>query len=83
MSERARVFVSCGQRRESEELEIAEKIESELRSNGFDPYVARQEQSLKGVKENIFQKLSNSEYFVFIDFKREKLANSDCSLIKS
>jgi hypothetical protein len=77
LCEKARVFISCGQRRETEELEIAEKIANDLKGLGFDPYVALQEQKLEGVKENIFRKLSNSEYFLFIDFKREKLADSD------
>jgi hypothetical protein len=40
---------------------------------GFDPYIAVAEQTLKGVKENIFTKLRSSEYFLFIDFKRERL----------
>ena len=40
---------------------------------GFDPYIAVAELTLKGVKENIFRRLSESEYLIFIDFKREKL----------
>lgn len=39
----------------------------------YDPYIAVTEQSLRGVKENIFARLAQSEYFIFIDFKREKL----------
>ena len=31
------------------------------------------EQTLRGLKENIFPQLQDSEYFVFVDFKREKL----------
>jgi hypothetical protein len=34
-----------------------------------------QEQTLRGLKENLFERLATSEYFVFVDFKREKLAN--------
>jgi hypothetical protein len=73
MSEKARVFISCGQRKESEEVAIAEKIRDELIAMGFEPYIAVTEQTLKGVKENIFTKLRSSEYFLFIDFKRERL----------
>jgi hypothetical protein len=73
MSEKARVFISCGQRKESEEVSIAEKIADELTTMGFEPYIAVAEQSLEGVKENIFTKLRSSEYFLFIDFKRERL----------
>src|SRR5208283_363343 len=73
MSEKARVFISCGQSKESEEVLIAQRIEKELIAMGFEPYIAVAEQSLKGVKENIFTKLRSSEYFLFIDFKRERL----------
>jgi len=72
MSPKARIFISYGQRKQTNETEIAKKIADELEHMGFDPYVAVQEQTLRGVKENIFQ-LANSEYFIFIDFKREKL----------
>lgn len=73
MNLRSRVFISCGQRKETEENEIASRIKTELEQMGFDPYVAVQESTLKGVKENLFHQLANSEYFIFIDFKREKL----------
>lgn len=73
MSEKSRVFISCGQRKDSEELTIANQIADKLKEMGFDPYIAVEEQSLKGVKENIFGRLEKSEYFLFIDFKRERL----------
>jgi hypothetical protein len=70
---RARVFISCGQRKDSEELKTAHKILDRLKELGFDPYIAVEEQTLRGLKENIFPRLQDSEYFVFVDFKREKL----------
>ena len=73
MSERARVFISCGQRKDTEEVKIATEIANELTVLGFEPYIAVTEQTLKGVKENIFTKLRETEYFLFIDFKRERL----------
>jgi hypothetical protein len=72
---RAKVFVSCGQSRKTEEFEIAQEIEAKLVELGFEPYVATAKQTLSGVKESIFPELENSEYFLFIDFKREHLAN--------
>lgn len=69
MSLKARVFISCGQRKETEESSIAKEIANKFEEMGFEPYVAVAEQSLKGVKENIFTRLKESEYFVFIDFK--------------
>jgi hypothetical protein len=70
---RARVFISCGQTKQSDELETAEKIRARLQELGFDPYIAVDEQTLRGLKENVFRQLETSEYFVFVDFKREEL----------
>jgi hypothetical protein len=73
MMNRARVFISCGQTKYSTELETAEKIRGRLQDLGFDSYIAVEEQTLRGLKENIFRQLETSEYFVFVDFKREQL----------
>jgi len=70
---KAKVFISCGQRT-LEERNIAEKIFGELMQLGFDPYIAVQEQTLRGLKENIFRQIEKSEYFLFIDFKRERIS---------
>jgi hypothetical protein len=72
---KARVFLSCGQSND-EERDIARKIAENLMSLGFDVYIAVNELSLVGLKENIFRQLEISEYFLFIDFKREKLVTS-------
>ena len=72
---KARVFVSCGQSKD--EIEVARNISRKLSDMGFDPFVALEEQTLKGIKENVFPKLEESEYFIFVDFKREKLENDD------
>ncbi len=69
--EQAKVFISCGQRRE--EIVTVEKVRQVVSGLGFDAYVAVWDNSLKGLKENIFRQLEDSEYFLFIDFKREKL----------
>lgn len=74
---KARVFISCGQRRNTQEEQIAMKISQELENLGFDPYVAVAQQNLNGVKEAIFKKIADSEYFLFIDFRREQLANKN------
>lgn len=73
---RARVFISCGQNKNSDEILVASQIKEKLFSLGFDPYVAVQEQTLRGLRENLFEQLSKSEYFVFVDFKRELLCES-------
>ncbi len=73
---RARVFLSCGQSAEAGEVEIATAIAQRLEALGFDTYIAVQEQSLRGLVENIYSRLRESEYFVFVDFKRELLVDS-------
>lgn len=72
---RAKVFLSCGQAKGTDEIGIAEILADEIRNFGFDCYVAVVDQSLIGLRENIFQHLQSSEYFVFVDFLREKLIN--------
>ncbi|HUU94874.1 MAG TPA: hypothetical protein VM487_03975 [Phycisphaerae bacterium] len=74
---RARVFLSCGQSKKTDERAIAQRISERLKEMGFEPYIAVAEQTLKGVKENIFRQLEASEYFIFIDFKREPIAGGD------
>lgn len=71
---RARIFISCGQRKEgSDERRIAQLIKVLLEAKGFNAYVATEVHSPGGLWESIFNVLSSSEYFLFIDFKREEL----------
>jgi hypothetical protein len=70
---KAKVFLSCGQNKNSDELGIAEKIAQRIRELGFDCYMAVAEQSLRSLRENIFAQLESSDYLVFVDFKREEL----------
>jgi hypothetical protein len=74
---RARIFISCGQNKDSVEPGLASEIKRRLTNLGFDPYVAVGEQTLRGLKENLFEQLGRSEYFVFVDFKRERLDHQD------
>jgi hypothetical protein len=74
---RARVFISCGQSKQSDEVEVAHRISERLEAEGFAPYVAVEEQTLVGLTENIFGRLRNSEYFVFVDFMRERLGTTE------
>lgn len=75
---RAKVFISCGQNRLfSDEVEIAHKIAERLSQLGYEPYIAVEEQTLRGVIENIFGQLETSEYFIFIDFKREQIVTNN------
>jgi hypothetical protein len=74
---RARAFISCGQSKGTDEVQIAEAIAAKLKILGFEPYIAVVEQTLVGLTENIYNRLRNSEYFLFIDFKREPLAGTE------
>lgn len=69
---KARVFISCGQSNVSE-TKVANDIRTMLENANYEPYVATQDHSASGLKENIFKKLSEAEYYLFIDFKREKM----------
>ncbi len=73
---RARVFISCGQSKNSDEEATAAAVRKTLEDLGFEAWLAYQQQTLSGVKEHIFQKLDNSEYFVFVDFRREQLGRT-------
>ena len=88
MNEKARVFISCGQRPDARysridtnnvnlakypEFSVAKQIAKKLEKLGFEPYIALEQQTLQGVKEAIFKKLETSEYFLFVDFRRERL----------
>lgn len=73
----SRVFISCGQQ-EGEERKFANNLQEMLKGDEykFDPYVAIAQQSVRGLRENIFRQLEESEYFIFIDFKRERLCRN-------
>jgi len=73
---RAKVFISCGQQKDTEEVKVASDIKKNLEELGFDPYIAVQERTLRGLKENIFAQLATSEYFLFVDFPREQFVDS-------
>ena len=58
----ARVFISCGQKKGTTETQVARRVAKQLRSAGFCPYIAAEEQTLQGLKESIFQQLRDTEY---------------------
>lgn len=72
----ARVFISCGQRGDREK-DIGLAVEKHFSSRGFETYFAEKVHSSDALSENIFSYLKKSEYFVWIDFKRERLDNND------
>lgn len=69
----SRVFISCGQR--PEELKIVDQIRVMLRRKGFEPWEAARVHSGKALRENIFERLRDSEYFLMVDFRREAICS--------
>ena len=69
---KARVFISCGQRT-TREKNIGMAVEKYFKKRNFDTYFAELVHSSDGLTENIIKFLADSEYFVFIDFKREEI----------
>jgi hypothetical protein len=74
---KSRIFISCGQHGSSDdltsELGIATIVKRRLEELGFEVYIAIEQHTLKGFTENILATLQDSEYYLFIDFNREKI----------
>jgi hypothetical protein len=71
---KAKVFISCGQR--NAERKIARCVAQWFSKQGFEPYVAIEAQSIQDVNSGIIRELRRSDYYVFIDFRRERLRNN-------
>ena len=72
----ARVFISCGQRNEREKA-IGLAVEHQFIKRGFETFFAEKAHSPDGLTEHIFRYLAESEYFVWVDFKRDPLEGDD------
>jgi hypothetical protein len=75
----AKIFLSSGQREGSPEIGCARQVKSELEAIGFEVFLAIEERSAQGLTDVIYAELENSDYFVFIDFKREAIAESSAN----
>lgn len=71
-----RVFISCGQATD-EEKATARLIADMMRSEGFDPYVATQIQTILDLNCEIIRELKQSDYYFLINFRRERIADSN------
>lgn len=78
---KATVFISCGQRTEREK-NIGLEVDRYFLQRGFETYFAKKVHSPKALTEHIFANLKESEYFVFIDFKRERIKSCKLRLEK-
>jgi len=68
---KAKVFISCGQR-DDREKQIGAAVERYFKDERhFDTFLAAETHSPEALTECIFRQLEESEYFIFIDPKRE------------
>jgi hypothetical protein len=68
----AKIFISCGQDTDAERL-AAREASSWLASQGFVPYIAITVQSIPDLNQGIIGELKQSDYFLFVNFRRELL----------
>ncbi len=66
-----KVFISCGQRPDEEKH--AFEVKKWFDGRDFNAYVAKRTQDIQDVNSAIIDELMLSDYFVFIDFKREPI----------
>ena len=67
----SKVFISCGQT--PKEKDVANDVASWLRSQGFNPYVAIEVQSILDINGGIIDELKSSDYYLFMNFRRERV----------
>lgn len=67
-----RIFISCGQAT-PQERRAATAVRKWFAAEGFEPYVAIEAQSLTDVNSGIIDQLKRADFYVFIDFRRERL----------
>jgi hypothetical protein len=71
-----RVFISCGQATD-EERTAARSIAELLQAEGFAPYVATQVQTILDLNGEVILELKKSDYYLFINFRREPLGRGE------
>ena len=69
---RSRVFISCGQS-SPRDVKIAQSIARLFKGRGFDPYVAKEVQSVFEINSGIIGELKNSDCYLFVNFRRERM----------
>jgi len=66
----AKVFISCGQGSPGER-KVAQQLGDWFNSKGYHPYVAIEVQSILDLNAGIIGELKTSDYYLFINFRRE------------
>ena len=68
----AKVFISCGQASDTER-DVAKLVKRSLEEKGFQAFVATAEQDVYDINSGVISILRDSDYYLFIDFKREAI----------
>ncbi len=75
VSLKSKIFLSCGQR--GEEIKVAREIKKRLASRGFEVYIALDVQSISEINGGIIGELKNSDFYLFVNFRREQLEKNE------
>ena len=73
---KARVFISCGQAG-NDEQHVATELRNWFESEGYEPYVATEVQTILDLNAGIIRELKYSDYYIFINFPREQFNDSN------
>lgn len=76
-----KVFISCGQASD-DERKVASDLNSWFSDEGYNPYLAIETQSILDLNAGIIDQLKTSDFYLFINFKREKLSDDNGGLYR-
>lgn len=71
---KSKIFLSCGQR--GQEIKVAREIKKRLTSRGFKVYIALDVQSISEINAGIIDELKDSDFYLFVNFRREQLGKN-------
>jgi hypothetical protein len=84
--EKPSVFLSSGQSSRDDsnlsERQTVLSVKTALEAEGFTVWTAFTKHDAKSLKELIFPQLADSDYFVFLDFKREPLSSDEHAICR-
>lgn len=75
-----KVFISCGQADPTEKLFVNKLAQWLKEEKYFNPYAAIDVQTLEDINSSIIRELESSDYFLFIDLKREEITEEKTTI---
>lgn len=76
-----KIFISCGQATD-DERKVASELASWFSGEGYNPYLAIETQSILDLNAGIISQLKTSDFYLFINFKREKISDNNAGLYR-